>query len=215
MFLSFSYKTLGTFFFLLFLDYKNKLKLISIIAFGLLLALVTMPSMLVSMGENLSYRVREYVTEGNSARAESYRVMFSELLDLNLFGRGVGSFGGPSSVTYNSPVYEDVNFNWYHTTNLATTDTYYPHLFVEMGLIGGLLYLLIILSPLLFFKWKTYKFKIVFVLYFALFFDSLFSYSLNNIAFSVVSLIFIYPIYYFNINNIFTLTLSNKKSPYA
>ena len=215
MFLSFSYKTLGTFFFLLFLDYKNKLKLISIIAFGLLLALVTMPSMLVSMGENLSYRVREYVTEGNSARAESYRVMFSELLDLNLFGRGVGSFGGPSSVTYNSPVYEDVNFNWYHTTNLATTDTYYPHLFVEMGLIGGLLYLLIILSPLLVFKWKTYKFKIVFVLYFALFFDSLFSYSLNNIAFSVVSLIFIYPIYYFNINNIFTLTLSNKKSPYA
>ena len=160
------------------------------------------------MGENFSYRITEYVTEGNSARAESYRVMFTELSHFNLFGRGVGSFGGPSSVSYNSPVYKDVNFNWYFTTNLATTDTYYPHLFVEMGLIGGLLYLIVILSPLFFIKWKMDKFKIVFIIYFALFFDSLFSYSLNNIAFLVASLIFIYPIYYIDNNKTFSLTTS-------
>lgn len=207
MFLSFSYKSIGSFFVLLFLEYRNKLKLLFVIIFVFLIALISIPSTLTSMGENFSYRIKEYITEGNSARAESYRVMFSELLELNFFGRGVGSFGGPSSVSFNSPVYKDVDFNWYVTTNLATTDTYYPHLFVEMGLIGGLLYLLVILSPLLFFRWDIRKFKIVFIIYFSLFVDSLFSYSLNNIAFLAVSLIFIYPIYYMDKNK--TVSLLN------
>lgn len=207
MFLSFSYKSIGSFFVLLFLEYRNKLKLLFVIIFVFLIALISIPSTLTSMGENFSYRIKEYITEGNSARAESYRVMFSELLELNFFGRGVGSFGGPSSVSFNSPVYKDVDFNWYVTTNLATTDTYYPHLFVEMGLIGGLLYLLVIFSPLLFFRWDIRKFKIVFIIYFSLFVDSLFSYSLNNIAFLAVSLIFIYPIYYMDKNK--TVSLLN------
>lgn len=207
MFLSFSYKSIGSFFVLLFLEYRDKLKLLLVIVFVFLIALISIPSTLTSMGENFSYRIEEYVTEGNSARAESYRVMFSDLLEFNLFGRGVGSFGGPSSVSFNSPVYEDVGFNWYVTTNLATTDTYYPHLFVEMGLIGGLLYLLVIFSPLLFFRWDIKKFKIVFIIYFSLFVDSLFSYSLNNIAFLAVSLIFIYPICYMDKNK--TVSLSN------
>ncbi|WP_158655209.1 hypothetical protein [Flavivirga eckloniae] len=167
---------------------------------GFIVAIIAIPNTIVSMGESFSYRIKEYVTEGNSARAESYRVMFSDFSDFNLFGRGVGSFGGPSSVSYNSPVYQEVNFNWYVTTNLATTDTYYPHLFVETGIIGGLLYIFILLSPMLL-KWKTDKFKIVFIIYFALFIDSLFSYSLNNIAFLAVSLTFIYPIYYMNDDN--------------
>jgi hypothetical protein len=207
MFLSFSYKSIGSFFVLLFLEYRDKLKLFFVIVFVFLIALISIPSTLTSMGENFSYRIREYVTEGNSARAESYRVMFSDFSELNFFGRGVGSFGGPSSVSFNSPVYKDVDFNWYVTTNLATTDTYYPHLFVEMGLIGGLLYLLVIFSPLLFFRWDIKKFKIVFIIYFSLFVDSLFSYSLNNIAFLAVSLIFIYPIYYMDKNK--TVSLLN------
>ena len=86
--------------------------------------------------------------------------MFDDLADFNLFGRGIGSFGGPSSVTYNSPVYPDTNFNWYYTIDLKTTDTFFPHLFVEVGFIGGLLYLLIILSPI-FFRWPKDKFEIV------------------------------------------------------
>ena len=62
------------------------------------------------MGESVVFRVEQYITKGDSARAESYRVMFDDLADFNLFGRGIGSFGGPSSVTYNSPVYPDTNF---------------------------------------------------------------------------------------------------------
>lgn len=197
MFLSFSYKTLGTFMVLIFLELKNKLRIL-LYALGIFsIAFLTMPKLILSMEKNARYRIIEYVVEGNSARGDSYRVMFDEIGRFNLFGRGVGSFGGPSSVTYNSPVYKEVKFNWYTTPELTTTDTYFPHLFVEMGLIGGFAYLFILISPLLFLRWTYDKFKIVFVIYFALLFDALFAYSINNIAYLILSLIFIYPIYYY------------------
>lgn len=212
IFVSFSYKTIGTLALLLFFQYKNKLKFFRVVAVLFVIALIATPNTLGDMGDNLVYRVREYVTEGNSARGESYRVMVSDILDFNLFGRGVGSFGGPSSVTYNSPVYYERNFNWYSTTNLATTDTYYPHLFVEMGIIGAFFYLLILTTPLIFLKWKRDKFPVALVIYFALFFDSLFSYSLNNVAFLVVSLLFLYPLYYFDSKSEETLVVNEKSN---
>ena len=197
IFLSFSYKTIGTFLLLLFLEVKNKLKFFKIAFLVFIIAIITMPSTLVSMGESLSMRIQQYITVGDSARSESYRVMFYEMANFNMFGRGIGSFGGPESVRYNSPFYDEVNFDWYKTTNLKTTDTYYPHLFVELGAVGGLVYLLLILSPI-FMKWPKNKFHIVFIIYFSLFFDSLFSFSLNNIAFLMVSLLLIFPMYYFD-----------------
>lgn len=196
LFLSFSYKTIGTLLVLLFIQYKNKLRFFQIVGGLFIIALIAIPKVLASMGESIVLRVEQYITEGDSARAESYRVMFEEISDFNLFGRGVGSFGGPASVTYNSPIYSEYRFNWYYTIDLATTDTFFPHLFVEMGLIGGLVYLFIILAPL-FLPWNREKFKLVFVIYFALFFDALFSYSLNNIAFLMVSLLFLYPLYFY------------------
>lgn len=197
MFLSFSYKTLGTFLLMIFLQLKNKLKFFQIAIPVFLIALIYLRNVLLSMKDSIILRIEQYVVEGDSARAESYRVMFAEMLDFNLFGRGVGSFGGPSSVTYNSPIYIEHNFNWYKTPNLNTTDTFFPHLFVEVGLLGGLAYLLLILTPFLFLRWKGGDFFIVFVIYFALLFDALFSYSLNNIAFLMVSLLFMYPLYYY------------------
>ncbi len=198
MFLSFSYKTLGTFLVLIFLEMKNKLRVFLYVVGIFVVAFITMPKLVLTMEKNARYRLVEYVLEGNSARGDSYRVMFEEMGRLNLFGRGIGSFGGPSSVTYHSPVYKEVKFNWYTTPELTTTDTYYPHLFVEMGIIGGLFYMFIIISPLIFLRWTIDKFKIVFVIYFALLFDALFAYSINNIAYLILSLIFIYPIYYYN-----------------
>lgn len=198
MFLSFSYKTLGTFLLLIFLEMKNKIRILLYILGIFIVAFLTMPKLVLSMEKSARYRLIEYVVEGNSARGDSYRVMFEEMASFNLFGRGIGSFGGPSSVTYNSPVYKEVKFNWYTTPELTTTDTYYPHLFVEMGIIGGLFYMFVIISPLIFLRWDYSKFKIVFVIYFALLFDALFAYSINNIAYLILSLIFIYPIYYYN-----------------
>ena len=200
VFLSLSYKTMGTFIILLFIENRNKLKVFAAIGVIFVLALVTVPKFMADIFKNLNYRVEEYVTQGYSARGESYRVMVDEIRRGNLFGRGVGSFGGPESVTYESPVYYETGFNWYTTTNLTTTDTYFPHLFIEMGLVGAIAYLLVLLAPLIFLRWKKTAYQFMFVVYFALFFDSLFSYSLNNIAFLMISLVFVYPVHYYTMN---------------
>lgn len=209
LFLSFSYKTIGTLLLILFIQFKNKLKFFQIVGFLFVMALIIVPEVVSSMGESVTLRVSQYITEGDSARAESYRVMFAEMADFNLFGQGVGSFGGPESVSYHSPVYSKHHFNWYHTVHLVTTDTYYPHLFVEMGIIGGFLYLFILMSPLLL-KWTKEKFELVVIIYFSLFIDTLFSYSLNNIAFLIVSLVFLYPLYSYNKEKRVNVVLDSK-----
>lgn len=93
-----------------------------------------------------SAKLSFYVIAGNSARAESYRVMFESLGKINLIGEGLGSFGGPASVKYGSPLYSQYHFNWYGLGNiLKTTDTFYPHLFVELGLIGAAIWMQFVL----------------------------------------------------------------------
>ncbi|MEM6517314.1 MAG: hypothetical protein AAF688_14105, partial [Bacteroidota bacterium] len=167
-----------------------------LMGFGVLFLLVILlfPKKVQKVSEELIVRIEVYVTEGDSARAESYRVMLSDVLDFNILGRGVGSFGGAASTKYDSPVYEQVDFNWYKTIYLATTDTYYPHLFVELGIIGGFLYLLIILSPLLKRKYDKKVFLLLIVIYFALFFDSIFSFAMNNLTYLMLSLLLVYPV---------------------
>lgn len=91
-------------------------------------------------------KISFYIVEGNSARAESYRVMVESLAKGNLLGEGLGSFGGPASVKYGSPLYGLYHFNWYGLGDLLkTTDTFYPHLFVETGLLGALVWLWFVL----------------------------------------------------------------------
>ncbi|WP_343486902.1 O-antigen ligase family protein [Allomuricauda sp. d1] len=204
IFLSFSYKTIGAFLAILFFESKNKLKLVGGMLVTLIAAILIIPKQVVVFWDNLVLRVKFYITEGNSARAESYRVMFEDIKEFNLLGRGIGSFGGPSSVAYNSPVYGEVGYDWYETPHLTTTDTYFPHLFVEMGLFGGLAYLLVIFSPVILRVRISKKIQVVYYIYFAMIFDALFSYALNNLSFVLVSLVWIYPLLY----------LSRQKSVY-
>jgi len=197
---SISFKALGAFFIVLVVYYYKKIYKIA----GYLLILVigvyfTYPAKINLFLENLILRIQLYITTGNSARSESYRVMFNEFADFNLFGRGVGAFGGPASTKYNSPFYGEVNFNWFDAAwlNLSTTDTYLPHLFVELGIVGGILYFLVLITPLLKTKMNN-KMMLVLVIYFCLFFDMLFSFSLNNLEYLFFSLIFVYPILNYN-----------------
>jgi len=91
-------------------------------------------------------KISLYLTEGNSARTESYRVMAESLSNFNILGEGLGGFGGPASTTYNSPLYSKYNFNWFGLEGiLKTTDTFYPHLFVELGLLGGTIWLYMVI----------------------------------------------------------------------
>ncbi len=197
---SISFKAFGAFLIVLAVYYYKKVYKIA----GYILLLIvgvyfTYPTKINLFVENLILRIQLYITKGNSARSESYRVMFNEFANFNFFGRGVGAFGGPASTKYNSPFYSEVNFNWYDTAwlNLPTTDTYPPHLFVEMGIVGGLIYFFVLITPLL--KTKINKnMMLVLAIYFCLFFDMLFSFSLNNLEYLLFSLIFVYPILNYN-----------------
>ena len=193
---SISFKAFGAFLIVLAVYYYKKVYKIA----GYILLLIigvyfTYPAKINLFVENLILRIQLYITKGNSARSESYRVMFNEFANFNFFGRGVGAFGGPASTKYNSPLYNEVNFNWYDAEwlNLPTTDTYLPHLFVELGIVGGIIYLLVLITPLL--KTKINKnMMLVLAIYFCLFFDMFFSFSLNNLEYLLFSLIFVYPI---------------------
>lgn len=190
MFLSFSYKAIGFFMIVLFIESRYKVKILIGTALTLLLGLIVFPTRFFIFFADAWKRISYYIIEGDSARAESYFMMFKHT---GFFGVGVGMFGGAASTKYLSPYYQEINFNWYQTTYLATTDTYYPHLFIELGLLGGLLYMTIILLPLLS-GFKTPARKMLLIIYSLLLFDSLFSFALNNIAYIIYSLSFTYAI---------------------
>ncbi|WP_299363749.1 hypothetical protein [Winogradskyella sp.] len=197
VFMSTSFKTIGFFLLTLAIKYYNKLKYFLIVPVLLALIYLLMgSSMRNDLEKSIEIRLKLYVIEGNSARSESYRVMAKEFKDFNLIGKGIGVFGGPASTKYKSPYYDEVNFNWYDTTYIATTDTYYPHLFVEMGILGGLSYLSLILSPVFLRIIKKRKLKILALVYGMLFFDALFTFSINNLVMLTMTLLFVYPIIY-------------------
>lgn len=199
LFLSFSYKGIGAFaIVLVFYYYKQIYKVLLYALLAFLLVYIAAPSKINSFVYDITLRISLYITEGNSVRSESYRVMFNEMKDHNWLGKGAGVFGGPASVEFNSPYYNEVGFNWYDTKwmGLTTTDTYPPHAFVELGTLGGLFYFLLLFSPL--FRTRiSSNYKMALVIYFCLMTDMLVSFSLNNLEYLFFSLVFVYPILYY------------------
>lgn len=196
---SFSYKAFGPFLIILLVYYyKNLLKFVTGLIIGGIILFLTLPERVAAFVDNLILRIQLYITQGNSARSESYRVMWNEIFNGNWFGRGVGTFGGPASIEYNSWFYNLVGFDWFDAKwlQLTTTDTYPPHAFVELGIIGGTIYFILLMTPL-FQKYVTKSFLVVSAIYFCLFFDMLFSFSLNNLDYLMFSLVFIYPILHY------------------
>ncbi|VVO95783.1 hypothetical protein PS850_02602 [Pseudomonas fluorescens] len=155
--------------------YKNKkaTKILILSVVAITLMLVLQPKIINDIFISTGGKISAYLLKGDSARAESYRVMTESLLTPNLFGEGLGAFGGPASKTYNSPLYAKYNFNWYGLDDLATTDTYYPHLFVELGLFGGTLYLYFI-----FFYGQRNRNKMWWVVAFSFLIDNISSFSI-------------------------------------
>lgn len=197
--LSFSYKGIGAFAVVLtFYYYKKLLKIAGYILVGMLLVYITIPNKINHFASDITQRISLYITEGNSARSESYRAMFNEIKDGNWFGKGAGVFGGPASTEYKSPYYKEINFKWYDTgwMQLKTTDTYPPHVFIELGIIGGFIYFLVLFSPLYKIRISN-NYKLVLVIYFCLMSDMMVSFSLNNLEYLFFSLIFVYPILYY------------------
>lgn len=210
---SFSYKAFGPFLVILLAYYhRNLFKFVlGLIVAGITL-FIALPERVTAFIDNLILRIQLYITQGNSARSESYRVMWNEIFSGNWFGRGVGSFGGPASIEYNSWYYNLVGFDWFDAKwlQLTTTDTYPPHAFVELGIIGGLIYFILLSIPL-FQKRISKSYLVVLAIYTCLYFDMLFSFSLNNLDYLMFSLVFIYPILQLNKNKLPSKSVSNEE----
>lgn len=204
LFMSFSYKAIGAFaVILIFYYYKKLYKIFIYVALGMVALYFSYPKMINNIVKDTTLRMSLYVTEGNSARSESYRVMIDEIKNGNWFGKGAGVFGGPASTEFNSPYYQEVGYNWYDAAwmGLKTTDTYPPHPFVELGTIGAIVYFLLLFVPLI--KPKiTQNYKMVLIIYFCLMTDMLVSFSLNNLEYLFFSLVFVYPIFNYQPQNI-------------
>ena len=189
--LTFSYKTLPFLFLYIFFKAKYKQRiylLIFLIVFSVFLS-----EYIFNMYEVLNYKISVYLIDGGSARYESYRVMFTTLFEGNFFGMGLGTFGGPESIKYNSPLYEYYKFDWGWMDFLKTTDTSYPHLFVELGLVGGVILLsLIYLSVNTIYNYTKEIKEATNLLLYSFLFSSIFSYGLFNLLeLSIVFLSFI------------------------
>ena len=197
LFLSISFKLIFLFLFICLFFKAYRLKVMLFLSISVIAVFFFTSDMSMQVLEKIETKVSAYVTDGNSARAESYRVLFKEMKSGSIIGEGIGSFGGAASTKYNSPYYNKVNFNWYRTKNLTTTDTYFPHLFIELGIMTGCLYLLAILFPLFRIRHNKLSLKIILILYTMLFFDSIFSFALNNMAYLLFSLLLVYPIMYY------------------
>ena len=164
------------------------------------LLLITLFSVsVVSLNQSLNTKIQDGISEKynrffvnyNSPRPESYRILHKHLKTKTVvFAEGVGVFGGPASTANNSQYYKKVDFDW-HGRPFATTDTYYPHLFIELGLIQGLIYLFLVFG-LFIIEYKYLK-KIGFIVVIFLI-SNILNFSMNNFLFLIFSFVLILPL---------------------
>lgn len=189
-----SYRLLGCFLGYLLSNFRRLKHLILIVSVASTLFFIIQPSKFSKLRFDLKQRISNYVLTGNSMRGEAFRVMKESMAEFPFLGQGIGVFGGPEAKKYSSELYDKYDFNFFGETG-NTVDTYYPHLFVETGVLGGAIYFLLILIPFLDLKvFKNPNFKLIVLIYIVLFIESIFSFALNNLSFLLASLALIYPL---------------------
>ena len=192
-----SYKTIVSFILVfMIIHYKKLLNLITLGVISAITAMLAFPVQTKELIDNLLYRLNAYILmKTPTVRSETYILMFKDIIDLDWFGHGVGAFGGPASLKYHSPYYEKVHFTWPDTfwMKMTTVDTFPPHVFIELGIIGGLVFFFALISPLI----RRYVPKLVLIIYFTLFIDMLFTFSLASLEYLMYSLVLVYPVIYY------------------
>lgn len=144
-------------FFIYHLSFKNRFKMI-------LIAIIIIALGYSIVGEELTYNIQEnteyFEDVGSSGhiRIAMYLAGYNIASDYFPFGSGMGTFGSLSSIIGGySKVHHD-----YGVSNIGSNspedvaeghhtllDTYWPHILGELGFIGGALFLLIWLFPLI------------------------------------------------------------------
>ncbi len=118
--------------------HKNKLYILMFIILGVTIFLLKDKLMLY-----LSYGI-------TAARPALYFVGVEIVKDLFPFGTGLGTFASYLSTAYNSPVYAQYGIQNVTGLNIETnfvyvSDTYWPYIFGQFGVLGALLYFTAIL----------------------------------------------------------------------
>ena len=118
--------------------------------------------LIILFGDTLTGRTTEAVTDlissGGFQERTDYRLFFllksiQIFLDYPFFGVGPGRYGGWVSVNYSpSAIYEMYNFT---TWDISSIDMFWPHILVELGMLGCLAYIGIFIRSL-FFCYKLY-----------------------------------------------------------
>lgn len=78
------------------------------------------------------------VSQSIDPRVVFYYNSFIVFFDFFPFGSGFGSFGGFAAANFNQTLYNELdfgNYTWFNQ-NIFLTDTYYPHVIAETGLLG-------------------------------------------------------------------------------
>ncbi|MEM6515851.1 MAG: hypothetical protein AAF688_06675, partial [Bacteroidota bacterium] len=190
--LSLSFKFIILFGLLLF--YLKEFKSIGLMIVLCSLAFVSSQDLRVKISDSLQEKYSRFFLEPKSPRPEAYKALKRHITDNGVFyAEGVGVFGGPASRRYESTYYQKIDFNW-HGRQFATTDTYYPHLFIELGLLQGLVYLaLIFIVFLIEFKALRKIFFLIFIFLIA----SILNFALNSFIFLIFSFVVILPMVHY------------------
>jgi len=82
------------------------------------------------------------VTNQKNVRAYVYSKSYELLKQNVLIGLGPGMYGGVVSFRFSSPVYNEFDIKWYnYLSSFRSLDAFWPQIFVEVGILGGIVFI--------------------------------------------------------------------------
>ncbi len=128
--------------FVLFLTLKRirRILFIAILSCSLLIAYPIIKPFFVDAYHRLGLDAIQY-----SIAPRTVYYYYSIVIAMKFFplGSGLGTFGGYASVVFDSDIYRALGFDsfWWYNTKSAMTDTFWPHILGESGILGFLFFL--------------------------------------------------------------------------
>lgn len=160
-------------------------------------------------------RVDNYIIRQETMRNMTYVYSYESLLRSRTLGEGLGYFGGQGSLRYNSPAFQDPLFISIpgRRLRISASDTYYPQVFVELGLVGGIIYLAYLALPLLHWRGTPDSRCVYYWIVAALMFDSLASTALASRTCVMACTVFLYGLsHYAEIQALYARTATGSSS---
>ncbi|MEM9479669.1 MAG: hypothetical protein AAGA58_08460 [Verrucomicrobiota bacterium] len=125
----------------LFLAIRNRIMLLKFLGVAMLGLPLATPIIIKNI-ENLKKNDVGFVAD--TVRVQAYKLMGDILEEKPFFGEGPGRFGGFVSISSDSPVLRSRVFDFLNQ-ELSSLDAYWPHIFGELGYVGGGVFVLMLI----------------------------------------------------------------------